>query len=440
MALCRHCVSHVPFGSWWCPNCGRRSEYAPKGVARVRPPDLPSPDPELAPVAESAGVPPAAQAPAADFGIAPQDPEWKAAYCVRLSRRRRRRQIAGGIAGTALVLLAALLIDVLHGGQAGVVVPLTFDQKPYGDVFNPPPIARVVIGKNHAVPVLVDTGSVGLRVFASAISAVPSSGVTMWSRRETVQSLDGSIFAGTVASATLRFGSLTTASPVFFQVVDGTTCGTNPLKVNCYRGGDQRALEAIGVDGILGVGLHGPGPGSPVTNPLLSLPGKYGRVWTLDMTNAVGGGTGALILGASPFDHPLVRIRLNSLASSDVAQTWNDLPDLCWMIASHRLCGPTIFDSGATFGYIGSPSMYARAISPGPDLPRLINANQAISISLPDHRAAFWSFDTSGPGSSAVAVANAKWPFLDTGVEAFLTFKFQYDNGSGTIEIENPGS
>jgi hypothetical protein len=37
-------------------------------------------------------------------------------------------------------------------------------------------------------------------------------------------------------------------------------------------------------------------------------------------------------------------------------------------------------------------------------------------------------------------VADAKWPFLDTGEEAFLTFEFQYDNHSGTIEIENPGS
>lgn len=405
MAMCRHCVRNLPFEAWWCPHCGRRSDYAPRGAPKLRPPDLPSPD-----------------------------PAWEAAYRVRL-RRRRRRQVVGGIAGTVLALLAVVLVGVIRGGSAGVVVPLTFDQKPFGDVFNPPPILRVVIGTNHAVPVLVDTGSVGLRVFAGAISVGPSSGVTMWSRRERVQSLDGTIWSGTVASATLRFGRLTTARPVPFQIVDATTCGANPLKLSCYRGADQGALRAVGVDGILGIGLDGPGPSSPVANPLVSLPGKYGRVWTLDMTNAIGGGTGALILGASPFNHPIVRLRLNSLGSP---RTWNDEPDLCWMIAIHQMCGPTIFDSGATFGYIGSPGLYAQAISPGPELPRLIAANQAVSISLPHHGAAFWSFDASGPGSSAVAVADARWPFLDTGVEAFLTFKFQYDNGSGTISIENP--
>jgi len=151
----------------------------------------------------------------------------------------------------------------------------------------------------------------------------------------------------------------------------------------------------MGVDGILGIGLHGPAASSPVINPLLSLPGKYGRVWMLDMTNAVGDGTGALTLGPSPFDRPLVRIQLSPLGPPQPAKIWNDEPDLCWMIANHRMCGPTVFDSGATFGYIGSTGLYAQAISPGPELPRLIPANQAVSISIPGHRAAFWSFDTS---------------------------------------------
>jgi len=177
MALCRHCVSNLPFGEWWCPQCGRRSSYAPRGAASLRPPDA-----------------------------ALQDPSWQAIY--RVGLRRRRRQVVGGLAGTALALLTALLIGLIHKGSASVVVPLTFDQKPYGDVFNPPPIMQLVIGKNQAIPVLVDTGSVGLRVFAGAISVAPASGVAMTSQREQVQTLDGTILSGTVASATLRFGTL----------------------------------------------------------------------------------------------------------------------------------------------------------------------------------------------------------------------------------------
>lgn len=356
MALCRHCVSNVPFGEWWCPECGRRSSYAPRGAAKLRPPDAGSaPDADSLPRTFSNDR---SSVTALRAGL--QDPSWQATYLAGLRRRQRRRQVVGGFAGTALALLAVLLIGVIHNGSASVVVPLTFDQKPFGDVFNPPPIMQVVIGKNHPVPVLVDTGSVGLRVFAGAISAAPASGVTMSSQREQVQTLDGTILSGTVASATLRFGSLATVKPVPFQIVDATSCGASQLKVGCYRGADQRVLKTIGVDGILGIGLHGPVPGSPVTNPLLSLPGKYGRVWMLDMTNAVGGGTGALTLGSSPFDHPLVRIQLSSLGPPRSAKIWNDEPDLCWMIANHRMCGPTVFDSGATFGYIGSPSVLSR--------------------------------------------------------------------------------
>lgn len=413
MALCRGCIGTVPFGTWWCPNCGLRSEFAPAGADRQRPPGLvPSPD-----------------------------PAWYAAYDATLRRRRRRRQAAGGIAAVVLVLLAVLLAGVVRGGtSAGVSVPLTFDQKPFGNVTNPPPIARVVIGKNHAIPVLVDTGSVGLRVFASAISTSPSAGVIVRAQRDSIQTLDGTIWSGTVASATLRIGSLATVRPVPFQIVSATSCGANPLKVTCYRGADQSNLAASGIEGILGIGLDGPGPGSPVINPLESLPGKYGQAWTLDMTSAIGPGTGALILGASPFSHPLARIQLDSIGSPQAAPAWNDEPDLCWTITNNQMCGPTILDSGSTFAYIGSPRLYTHAVSPGPGLPRLLAANQAVSISSPGGRAVFWSFDASGPGSSAVAVANARWPFLDSGEDVFLTFEVQYNIRSGTIELENPGN
>jgi hypothetical protein len=37
-------------------------------------------------------------------------------------------------------------------------------------------------------------------------------------------------------------------------------------------------------------------------------------------------------------------------------------------------------------------------------------------------------------------VADARWPFLDTGEGAFLSFEIQYNNAAGTIEIANPGT
>jgi hypothetical protein len=188
----------------------------------------------------------------------------------------------------------------------------------------------------------------------------------------------------------------------------------------------------------MGIGLHGPPPGDPVTNPLLSLPGKFGWVWTVDMTNSGTGENGALVLGSPALAHPLVRLSLTSMGSSHGDLIWNDYPDLCWLIGQHHRCGPTILDSGSSFADIGSPHLYVHAV-PLPGLGRLISGDQAVSISLPGHSAAFWSFDATGPGSGAVSVANVGWPFLDTGEGVFLAFEVQYNNAAGTIAVANPG-
>jgi hypothetical protein len=440
LPLCRHCLANVQMGDWWCPNCSRRSGYAPKGAAKLRPPELSLPDSTSAGdfKAQVSGVPdPQASMPILASGK--QDPAWEAAYRLRLGRRRRRRQISAGIGGATLALVVALLLLALQTGPTYVTVPLTYDQSSYGAAFDPPPIIDVTIGRGHTAAVLLDTGSIGLHIFASAASAATWPGVTVWSKRETIQTLDGTLMSGPVASATLRFGSLTTTKSVPFQLVETSSCSNNGLRISCEPGGDEDGLKAIGADGIMGIGLHGPPPGDPVTNPLLSLPGKFGRIWTVDMTNFGTGEIGVLVLGPPPLPHPLARLSLTSIGSSHGDPIWNDYPELCWLIGQYHRCGPTILDSGSSFADIGSPHLYRRAVQL-PGLPRLVSGNQAVSISLPGHSAAFWSFDVTGPGSGAVSVADARWPFLDTGEGVFLALEVQYDNAAGTIAVANPGS
>jgi hypothetical protein len=439
--LCRHCLATVQSDEWWCSSCGRRSTYAPKGAAKTRPSEVPVPDSGSVrtPEAHAGGVP-AQQTSTAAFQALEQDPAWAASYRLGASRRRRRRQIVMAIVGTALALvLASLLVLVLPARPTDVTIPLTFDQSSYGAAVDPPPIIDVAIGRDHTVPVLLDTGSIGLHIFASAISASTWRGVRVSSQRETAQTLDGTLMSGTVASATLGFGSLRTARPVAFQLIDSTSCSNDGLGVSCQPGGDEASLEAVGADGIMGIGLHGPPPGDPVTNPLLSLPGKFGRVWTLDMTNASAGGNGELILGPPPLSHPLVRLSLTSMGSSYGEPAWNDYPELCWLFGQYRMCGPTILDSGSNFADIGSPHLYRHAIAE-PGLPRLIGGIQSVSISLPGRSVPFWAFDVTGPGAGAVAVADVKWPFLDTGEGVFMSCEVQYNNAAGTIAIAEPGN
>jgi hypothetical protein len=386
--------------------------------------------------AQAGGVPAQQAAPQA----LEQDPAWAANYRRRVGRRRRRWRVLIGILGTALALVIGLLLVVLHTGPTDVTIPLAFSQSSYGAEFEPVPIIDVTIGRDHTVPVLLDTGSIGLHVFASAMSASSWPGVEVWSQRETIQTLDGTLFSGNVASATLGFGSLKTTKPVPFQVIDATRCGDDVLDVGCQPGGDEAGLEAVGADGIMGIGLHGPVPGDPVTNPLLSLPGKFGQVWTLNMTNESVGGNGGLILGPPPLSHPLVRISLTSIGSSYGEPDWNDYPQLCWLIGQYRMCGPTILDSGSNFADIGSPHLYTHAIAEQGLQPRLVGGDQAVSISLPGHSEAFWSFDVTGPGPGAVAVADVRWPFLDTGEGVFISLEVQYNDAAGTITVAQPGS
>jgi Protein of unknown function (DUF3443) len=103
--------------------------------------------------------------------------------------------------------------------------------------------------------ILVDTGSFGLRVLASALSGISltpftSSGNTL---NECVSFLDGSFLWGTVAPADLTIaGETASAAPVHVVADPNFTIPTT-----CSNGGtDEDNQSALGANGILGVGTE----------------------------------------------------------------------------------------------------------------------------------------------------------------------------------------
>jgi hypothetical protein len=156
---------------------------------------------------------------------------------------------------------ASLQITVLPAGVAVNVQPIAVDGGPVaGSIYPNGAFTNVTIcvpGTNTCQTVdgiLVDTGSFGLRVLASAIT-IPLQSLTDGSGNELndcVKFADQSFLWGTVDPADIVMaGEL--ASQTSMQVIGNPT--TYSIPVNCSTGGNNEdTQQTLGANGILGVG------------------------------------------------------------------------------------------------------------------------------------------------------------------------------------------
>jgi hypothetical protein len=111
--------------------------------------------------------------------------------------------------------------------------------------------------------VLVDTGSIGVRILDSALTTVPASSLGAISvdgsqLQECVQYGDTSYTWGPMMSADVELAG-EKASSVPIQVIGGNsfdvpgTCITTPIAPTLPNGGNDDTLEALGGNGILGI-------------------------------------------------------------------------------------------------------------------------------------------------------------------------------------------
>jgi hypothetical protein len=152
------------------------------------------------------------------------------------------------------------------GGTTSNVLAIAVDGGPQanqsnGSIYPNGAFASATIcppGSSNCVTVdhlLVDTGSVGLRVLQSAISSLnlpavdASNGPAAW---ECVSFVDGSALWGPVQGATVTMAG-ETATNVPIQVVSSSS--TN-IPASCSNGGTNENTQALlGANGILGVGV-----------------------------------------------------------------------------------------------------------------------------------------------------------------------------------------
>jgi hypothetical protein len=285
---------------------------------------------------------------------------------------------------------------------------------------NPEALAKVRIGRDKPVRLIVDTGSTGLRVLASALPTGRGTGVRRGSRIQRSRADSGQTFAGPVDHATVKIGGVGTTSPVPLQVVTKHRCPDGRCPV----------IPHAHAQGILGIGLPIPPHGLP-TNPLLSLPAPYDQTWSVALHQAAGTATGSLVLGAT-MPSAAVTIGL----SRDTAHGWsgwNDRPRLCMALVGQTLCGSTVLDSGSSIFTLNVPHHgFPKQASP-------VRSNVHIGLvaSPPEttSRRQVWSFttgDTLGVNRLYVSRLHAE---SDWGVPLFYARTITYDATRGQITI-----
>ncbi len=139
-----------------------------------------------------------------------------------------------------------------------------------------------VAGKNAEL--LVDTGSAGLRILASAAGRF---GLERTGIPSTVTFGDGTQFIGVLARAPVSVGGIPSREPVTIQLIDQVTC-VDALVSDCSETlfGEGRPFA-----GILGIALDERSPEREVFSPLTRLPANFRSGYILQtggLTSAQG--------------------------------------------------------------------------------------------------------------------------------------------------------
>jgi hypothetical protein len=278
------------------------------------------------------------------------------------------------------------------------------------------PTLRISIGKDRPIKVLLDTGSVGLRVLAADVPLHGRTGISVTSRRSSVTFEDGTRDNGVLANARLRLGGLVTTRAVPLELVDSSTC---TIVAQCSALDQQ-----YGIDGTLGIGLGKPWGGAP--NPLRSLPGAYGLTWQVRVGIAVTPtSTGQLVLGAAlPSTGTTLQLRAEGHSS------WNDFVTVCWSFGTRHLQLPTNFDTGSAMSIVWSKKL--KAIGPPVKAYYAADGTQ-VSMSSCGVQP-FWTFAASD-ALNPIDVITVGKPLGIAGISAFYNLIITYDAHDGLLVV-----
>lgn len=278
------------------------------------------------------------------------------------------------------------------------------------------------LGKSQPFRVMLDTGSVGLRLFPAA----PQVGI---GKSKTQTNLpNGDQVQAVIGKAKMSIGKTETTQAITYQRIPQT---------NPWIDGWQNQ----NVQGILGIGLKD----SAVPNPLRFLPGKQGLVWSVKFSRV---GVGSLVLGDSIPTNSLMHFPLPADGNQLVGNpenVWNDhAAPGCWTFrAPGRIavveqveqvehCVNTWFDSGFPIMRIKGAQFKALKLTPT----NALVPDTEVRLAAPGSAFAPAAFRAGDQGSrNTTRVADVGRSVINTGNSYFFDYRIYYSVATGDIYL-----
>ncbi len=263
-------------------------------------------------------------------------------------------------------------------------------------------LVQIRLGTGKPFWVMLDTGSVGLRVFPGG-----------WSGK----------VSGGFATSAFSIGGIRTTEDVKFQVAPTTS-----KYISAWR------LQ--GVYGILGIGVGR----SPLPNPLALLPRQLGQRWSVHFVRTGDSDTpreGSLILGAVIPADAAATFPLSSQGAADNGvRYWADhKAQACWTIGrTQTTCVDTWFDSGfhltrvkgSAFGDVPTTSRSG-----------LVRTGTPVAMAAPGAAFSVWQFRAGQTLSRNVIeiFSNKGKSSINTGNVPYFDYTVSYDINRGLISL-----
>lgn len=277
-------------------------------------------------------------------------------------------------------------------------------------------IVEITVGRSAPMAVMLDTGSVGLRLWGPR----PPAGTLTNESIDTV--IGGDSVPGLLGKARMELGGVTTTMTVPFQFIS-----TDSPYIAAWK--------RQGIVGILGIGV---GDGA-LTNPLVALPGSLGLRWSVHFDRmTVGRDGGSLVLGAQPppdatmhFVLPYLGLNVNG------ARLWDDhAADGCWTFGQEPTqCVPTWFDSGFTVMRVKG-TRFSRVPQTATNL---VRTGTPVTLSAGSSAFVGHRFRAGDTGShDLVRVLPQGRATINTGNSFYFDFTVTYDVASGDLYLSDP--
>jgi hypothetical protein len=233
-------------------------------------------------------------------------------------------------AATSSVTVPIVVHDKFTAGLPGMLIPV-----------------RVGATGSTTAQLILDTGSSGLRILASALD---SDSYQRTGTKLTNTFDNGMVFDGEQATAIVAVGDAATPQEIDIEVIDSVSCAaSNP---SCVTAAGASALTDVGTMGAFGVGLRGYS-GSTLFSPIAQLPTAM-QTYSIHLDAGATSGSLAIGLAGSELSsYQFVSLPADTSQHPNGVPAWNDLAvPVCFAVAATPVAQPcsaeTAFDSGTT--------------------------------------------------------------------------------------------